>query len=124
MAASRRSSSPDSGPRSLPDGSARLRSDPRHKLPFPTVYRMEEVYAVWRRIVAPTLWVAALQSHIPRWLDAHPEGEGAAHTLAGVRRRLAHIANAELVTVGDAGHMLHHDQPRAVAGALEAFLLR
>ncbi|TMH17976.1 MAG: alpha/beta hydrolase, partial [Betaproteobacteria bacterium] len=26
-----------------PDGSARLNSDPRHKLPFPTVYRMEEV---------------------------------------------------------------------------------
>ena len=26
----------------LPDGSARLVSDPRHKLPFPTVYRIEE----------------------------------------------------------------------------------
>ena len=30
----------------LPDGSARLMSDPRHKLPFPHVYRMEEVLAI------------------------------------------------------------------------------
>jgi len=44
---------------------ARLNSDPRHKLPFPTVYRLEEVYAVWRAIEAPVLWVAAADSHIP-----------------------------------------------------------
>ncbi len=105
------------------DGSARLRSDPRHKLPFPTVYRMEEVYAVWRRIGAPTLWVAAEQSDIPQWLDDHPEGEGVTATLAGIRRRLAHIPHGELVTIGEAGHMLHHDQPEAVARAVEAFLL-
>ena len=105
-----------------PDGRARLRSDPRHKLPFPTVYRMEEVYAVWRNIRAPTLWVAALDSHIPKWLGDHPEGEGATESLGGVRRRLAHIADARLVTIPDASHMLHHDQPHAVAGAIEAFL--
>lgn len=105
------------------DGSARLRSDPRHKLPFPSVYRMEEVYAVWRRIAAPTLWVAAEQSDIPRWLDDHPEGEGVSATMAGIRRRLAHIPHGELVTIGEAGHMLHHDQPEAVARAIEAFLL-
>ena len=106
-----------------PDGRARLRSDPRHKLPFPTVYRMEEVHAVWREIRAPTLWIAALQSHIPKWLDDHPEGEGAPETLSGVRRRIGHIAGATLVTIPDAGHMLHHDQPQAVARAIETFLL-
>lgn len=106
-----------------PDGRARLRSDPRHKLPFPTVYRMEEVYAVWRAIRAPTLWVAAMQSHIPEWLNDHPEGEGAPDTLAGVHRRIAHIRDARLVTIDDASHMLHHDQPGAVARAIEAFLL-
>src|SRR5581483_4091458 len=105
------------------DGRAHLRSDPRHKLPFPTVYRMEEVYAIWRGIRAPTLWLAALQSHIPEWLNDHPEGEGAPETLAGVRRRIAHIAHAKLVTIDDASHMLHHDQPGAVARAIEGFLL-
>lgn len=108
----------------LPDGTARLRSDPRHKLPFPSVYRMDEVYAVWRCITAPTLWVAARDSHIPRWLEDPPEPDAAGQGMAGVRRRLAHIAGAEMVVVDDAGHMLHHDQPVAVARAMEAFLRR
>jgi pimeloyl-ACP methyl ester carboxylesterase len=107
----------------LPDGRVRLLSDPRHKLPFPTVYRIEETYAVWRNIVAPTLWIAAAESSIPKWLDEHPEGEGATDSFAGIRRRFAHIPHGRLVTIADAGHMLHHDQPVAVAAAMEAFLI-
>jgi pimeloyl-ACP methyl ester carboxylesterase len=107
-----------------PDGTLRLDSDPRHKLPFPTVYRIEETYAVWRNIAAPVLWVAAEESDIPRWLDDHPEGEGATDSLASVRRRFAHIPRGTLVTIPDAGHMLHHDQPAAVAAAIDAFLAR
>ena len=106
----------------LPDGSARLSSDPRHKLPFPSVYRMEEIHAVWREITAPVLWVAAAESDIPKWLNDHPEGEGGADNLDGVRRRLAHVPHGRLVTIADAGHMLHHDQPAAVAAAIEPFL--
>jgi len=106
----------------LPDGSARIASDPRHKLPFPTVYRIEEIYSVWRAIAAPTLWVAGALSHIPRWLDGHPEGEAGVADLDGIRRRMEHIANARLITVPGAGHMLHHDQPDAVAAAIEPFL--
>ena len=76
----------------LPDGTARLASDPRHKLPFPTVYRLEEVYAVWRAIDAPVLWVAGADSNIPQWLDEHPRRRAVrTDPLAGVRRRLAHI---------------------------------
>lgn len=105
----------------LPDGHAELVSDPRHKLPFPTVYRMEEIYAVWRTITAPALWVAAVESEIPRWLDCHPEGEMGTDGLDGVRRRLAHLRDARLTTIADAGHMLHHDQPAAVAAQIETF---
>jgi pimeloyl-ACP methyl ester carboxylesterase len=104
------------------DGKVRLVSDPRHKLPFPTVYRIEEVFAVWRCIRARTLWIAAEGSHVPRWLDRHPEGEGATDSLAGVRARMRHVGDARLVTIPDAGHMLHHDQPEQVASAIEAFL--
>ena len=104
------------------DGSARLVSDPRHKLPFPTTYRVEEAFAVWRNVTAPTLWVAAADSAIPKWLDDHPEGEAGADGLGGVRRRMAHIGDARLVVVPNASHMLHHDQPAAVAAAIEAFL--
>jgi pimeloyl-ACP methyl ester carboxylesterase len=110
--------------RVLPDGSAMLTSDPRHKLPFPTTYRMEEVYAVWQAIAAPVLWVAGAQSDIPHWLDAHPEGEKPAGDLAGVRTRMAHVPGARLEVVDDAGHMLHHDQPHAAARLIEPFLLQ
>ena len=105
-----------------PNGGARLLSDPRHKLPFPTVYRLDEAIAVWRKIVAPTLWVAAADSKIPRWLNDPSEGEAGADGLDGVRRRMAHLADARLVVVADAAHMLHHDQPAAAAAAIETFL--
>jgi pimeloyl-ACP methyl ester carboxylesterase len=106
----------------LPDGTARLLSDPRHKLPFPTVYRLEEVYAVWRKISAPVLWLAAANSSVPAWLDDHPEGAGGGDNLEGIRRRIAHIPHGRLVTIPDAGHMLQHDQPAAVAAVIEPFL--
>ena len=97
----------------MPDGSARLRSDPRHKLPFPTVYRTEEVRAAWQRVTAPVLWVAASDSFVLRWL-----GEDS----AGLERRLASFRVGRMTTIADAGHMLHHDQPATVAAAIEPFL--
>jgi pimeloyl-ACP methyl ester carboxylesterase len=104
------------------DGSARLNSDPRHKLPFPTVYRMEEVVAIWKRITAPVLWVAATESFIPKWLGAHPEGEAATDSLASIRARLEQVPRGRLVSVDQAGHMLHLDRPDAVAAEIEPFL--
>ena len=106
----------------FPDGKAKLVSDPRHKLPFPHVYRMDEIYAMWRNVTAPALWVAAEDSEIPRWLASHPEGEAGADGLEEVRRRIAHVPGARLETVADAGHMLHHDQPERVAALIEPFL--
>jgi len=103
-----------------PEGDVRLTSDPRHKLPFPTVYRLEETFAVWRRIVAPTLFVAAADSNVPRFLD--PDAPEGSDPLDVVRTRVREIRDARLVTIADAGHMLHHDQPAAVARAIESFL--
>lgn len=104
------------------DGAFELLADPRHKLPFPTVHRFDQTLAVWRRITAPTLWVAARDSAIPRWLRAHPEGEAAVDGIELVSRRMAAIAGARLAVVEDAGHMVHHDQPQAVARLVESFV--
>jgi pimeloyl-ACP methyl ester carboxylesterase len=104
------------------DGRARLRSDPRHKLPFPSAYRLDETIAVWRRIEAPTLWVAAADSTILKWLHDTTEGNAGADGLDGVRSRMANVRDARLAVIADAGHMLHHDQPAAAAAAIETFL--
>jgi pimeloyl-ACP methyl ester carboxylesterase len=81
---------------------------------------MEEVVAGWRNIAAPTLWVAAADTHIVRWLAG--EATPSADAFDFVRARLAHIPDGRLEIVADAGHMLHHDQPEAVARLIEVFL--
>ena len=105
----------------LPDGSARLTSDPRHKLPFPHVYRMEEVLAIWRLATSPVLWIGAQDSFVLKWL-AGGRDESKAAGEAELKRRMAAFSDCKLLTIADAGHMLHHDQPRAVASAIEGFL--
>ena len=104
------------------EGKVRLTSDPRHKLPFPTVYRVEEAFAIWARIQAKTLWLAADDSPVTLRLGLAPDQASPEERFAGVRTRMSHIGDARLVTIGDAGHMLHHDQPQAVAKAIETFL--
>jgi pimeloyl-ACP methyl ester carboxylesterase len=105
----------------LPDGGARLLSDPRHKLPFPHVYRMEEVLAVWRRVRSPVLWIGAEDSFVLKWL-AGVKNASKSDAETALRPRMTAFSDLTLITIADAGHMLHHDQPAAVAAAIEAFL--
>ena len=74
------------------------------------------MYAVWRRIACPVLWIAADDSHVGKWLA--PGGDPRQE----IARRLAHIRDGRVEYVRDASHMLHHDQPQAVARSIEAFL--
>ena len=94
-------------------GKVVLRSDPAHKIVNPTLYRYEEVRACWREVVAPVLWVDAAQSDTLKRIGL----DSAQHA----ERRTAFRA-LEYVTVPEAGHMLHHDQPAAVARLIEDFL--
>ncbi len=103
------------------DGTARLSSDPRHKLPFPSVYRLEEIAAIWKRVEAPALWVAAADTNIIKWLARGEDRSTDGDPMDIVRRRLAYVADGRLAIVADAAHMLHHDQPEAVARLIEPF---
>ena len=98
-----------------PDGSARLRADPRHKLPFPTVSHGEDWLHIWRQVTAPVLWVLATESHIKAWAIANDEDW---------HRRMAAFRDLRLETVEQASHMLHHDQPERVAELIEGFVAR
>lgn len=99
----------------LPDGTARLRADAKHKLPFPYIAREEEMFAMWDAIDVPVLWVVAAQSHIPAWVARGADVE------QELVRRFAHLRHGRRATVDGAGHMLHHDQPAAVARLIEDF---
>lgn len=99
-----------------PGGKVRLRADPKHKLPFPTATRIEDMYEIWRRICAPVLFIAGSDSEIPRWLAAGGDQD------AEIARRLAHVRDHRLVSVPESGHMVHHDQPETVARLLEPFM--
>ena len=90
-----------------------LRGDPAHKIVNPVLYRYEEVRACWEQIRAPVLWVEGEGSETPQRLHLN------ATQLA--ERRTA-FRTLQSVTVPEAGHMLHHDQPEAVARLVEEFL--
>jgi pimeloyl-ACP methyl ester carboxylesterase len=90
-----------------------LRGDPAHKIINPLLYRYEEVRAVWAAVTAPTLWVEAAQSDTLARMKLDP---------GHLAERRAAFRDLKYALVENAGHMLHHDQPEAVAGLIEAFL--
>jgi pimeloyl-ACP methyl ester carboxylesterase len=90
-----------------------LRGDPAHKIINPVLWRYEEVRACWQQVSAPVLWVDAADSDTLQRM-------GLAREDHDVRR--AAFRNLRYETVADAGHMLHHDQPEAVARLIEDFL--
>ena len=98
--------------RSEEDGRWHLLADPYHKGVHPVLYRVDEVLACWRHIEAPVLWVVS--EHMNDW-HAFVKNEA-------YQARLEHIAHRQAVQIHDAGHMLHHDQPEALARTIMQFL--
>jgi pimeloyl-ACP methyl ester carboxylesterase len=94
-------------------GGVVLRGDPAHKIVNPLLYRYEEVRACWQQVTAPVLWVDAAESDTLARMKMDPVQQA---------ERRAAFRNLRHVTVRDAGHMLHHDQPEAVARLIEEFL--
>jgi pimeloyl-ACP methyl ester carboxylesterase len=97
------------------DGQFEILGDPAHKLANPVLYRKDEVLECWKLIQAPLLWVQGDRTDTERWW-------GQRYTLAEFHERLAVVPRVEKHVLAGAGHMLHHDQPEALAQRLEAFL--
>lgn len=97
-----------------PDGRARVRFDPKHKRLNPVLYRRDETVACWRAARAPVLYVLARDSD---YLARMGELASPA-TMAEIMPQL------EPCWIEDAGHMVHHEQPEALAAEIEAFLSR
>ena len=96
-------------------GAIVLRSDPAHKIVNPVLYRYEEVRACWQAVSAPVLWVEGAESETLKRVKLTPRD---------VAERRAAFREVRYALVPEAGHMMHHDQPQAVARLLEDFLAR
>jgi len=90
------------------DGGIELRADPWHRLVNPMLYRREEAEACWRRAELPMLLVFGAESDFHRRLGP----DGTAQYYHSIFRQL------EIASIADAGHMMHHEQPQAVAAAI------
>ena len=101
--------------RSGPDGQWRILGDAAHKVINPYLFRVEETLAMYKRIAAPVLAIEAADDSLTQWWKGR-------YTLAEFHERLQSVPTLQKATVQDAGHMLQHDQPQALANLLEIFL--
>ena len=71
--------------------------------------------ACWARIAAPVLLVEGSDDGLAMfWGKRYPR--------ADFEERLAVVPNLRQERLADAGHMLHHDQPEALAALIQGFL--
>ena len=89
--------------------------DAGHKRVNPMLYRVDEILETWKLITAPLLWVEGDSTTNDRmW--------GKRYSKAEFHERLNLVPQAQRQVLKDCGHMLHHDQPEALATLLAAFL--
>jgi len=98
------------------DGRWHILGDPAHKRVNPVLYRVDEVLETWKLITAPLLWVEGDQTDVAKWWGhRYPRSE--------FDERLAVVPTpVTRAVLSPAGHMLHHDQPEALAAELARFL--
>jgi len=92
-----------------------LLADPQHKRGTPVLYHVEDILEIWKRIAAPLLWVEGDRTDTSRWW-------GSRYSKDEFHQRLSVVPQVERHVLSPAGHMLHHDQPEALAARLETFL--
>ncbi|MDM0111860.1 alpha/beta hydrolase [Variovorax sp. J22R133] len=104
------------GPTTRADGSTGwgILGDAAHKIVNANLYRVDEAIEIYKNITAPVLAVDAVDGIVKTWKSRGIDEDMLArlHAVPGLTR----------LTLQDAGHMLHHDQPGQVAAVIEAHL--
>ena len=96
-------------------GQWRIQGDAAHRLTSALRYQVDDALAVHRCIAAPTLLVQAAEDTLAQlWRGTY--------TADAFDRRIAVVPRLERALIENAGHMLHHDQPQAVAALIARFL--
>jgi pimeloyl-ACP methyl ester carboxylesterase len=98
------------------EGQWRVQGQAAHKVGGAHLYRLDEALELFKNIQAPVLSVEASDDSLAQWWKS-------SYTLAQFHERLQVIPQVRIARIQDAGHMLHHDQPAAVARLIEDFIL-
>ncbi len=96
------------------NGEFTFAADPHHRWISPVLFPLEEAKACWRRITAPTLWIAGRDSPVMKKHLADPDD---------YRARRECFAQVQEVVLDDCGHNIHHDQPEKLARLLDDFFV-
>ncbi len=96
-------------------GHWRILGEPAHKVTNAQLFRVDEVLALYRQISMPVLSVEASDNSLELWWKGK-------YTLAQYHERLQAVPQVEIARIDDAGHMMHHDQPEALAALIERFI--
>ena len=97
------------------DGQWRVLGDAAHKIVNPTLFRVDEMLALYAAITAPVLVIEGSDDSLSQWWKGR-------YSLDEFHERLKAVPVLSRQVLPDSGHMLHHDQPERLARALEAFL--
>ena len=88
--------------------------EPAHKITNANLYQVGEALAIYARISAPVLSITASDDSLSQWWKGQ-------FNLAEYQDRLKSVPQVKEAVIQDAGHMMHHDQPLALAHLIEAF---
>jgi pimeloyl-ACP methyl ester carboxylesterase len=94
------------------DGRLELATDPKHRWPNPTLYRRDEAEACWRNVTVP----------VQLLLGEHSEYRDGLGDDGTDERFRTLYRNLDLRTLPGVGHMMHHENPMAVATAMQSFI--
>jgi len=97
------------------NGQWHILGEAAHKIVNANLYQVEEMLDIYQRITAPVLAVEASDNSMGQWYQGK-------YTLADYHERLKSVPHVQVGHIADAGHMLHHDQPLALARMIESFI--
>ncbi len=98
------------------DGKWHILGDAAHKVSLGERTNASDTLALYGNITAQVQIVLASDDTLQKWW---PDGR---YALSDYRKRLQHISHHQIQTIPNSGHMLHHDQPQAIAEVVVRYL--
>ncbi len=96
-------------------GQWELKAQAAHKVVSAHLHQAQEMHEIFKNITAPTLCVHSSELQLERWWKG-------LYTFEQYQERIKVIPQLSQIQLSDCAHMLHHDQPQALAQVIETFL--